>query len=65
MLMLMKDRYQRAFIDFFEDQLVSNRYNLQELLDEYLLGGKEPLINGMISGREYEALAWLTLLILL
>lgn len=49
---LMIDRYQRAFIDFFEDQLVSNRYNLQELLDEYLLGGKEPLINGMISGRE-------------
>lgn len=65
MFMLMKDRYQRAFIDFFEDQLVSNRYNLQELLDEYLLGGKEPLINGMISGREYEALARLTLLILL
>lgn len=47
-------RYQRAFIDFFEDQLVSNRYNLQQLLDEYLLGGKEPLINGMISGREYK-----------
>jgi hypothetical protein len=46
-----KNRYQRAFIDFFEDQLVSKRYDLRELLDEYLLGGKEPLINGMISGR--------------
>ncbi|KAH7408244.1 hypothetical protein DE146DRAFT_606673 [Phaeosphaeria sp. MPI-PUGE-AT-0046c] len=45
-----KKEYQRAFIDFFEDQLVSNRYHLQELLDEYLLGGKEPLINGLISG---------------
>ncbi|KAL5121213.1 hypothetical protein ACEQ8H_000681 [Pleosporales sp. CAS-2024a] len=45
-----KREYQRAFIDFFEDQLVLTRYNLQELLDEYLFGGKEPLINGMISG---------------
>ncbi|KAH8732834.1 hypothetical protein GQ44DRAFT_601600 [Phaeosphaeriaceae sp. PMI808] len=43
-------RYQRAFLDFFEDQLVSTRYNLQELLDEYLFGGKEPLINSLISG---------------
>lgn len=48
---LMSCRYQRAFVDFFEDQLVSTRYNLQELLDEYLFGGKEPLINGLISGR--------------
>jgi hypothetical protein len=51
--MLMIARYQRAFIDFFEDQLVSTRYNLDELLDEYLLGGKEPLINGLIAGRTY------------
>jgi hypothetical protein len=48
----MSIRYQRAFIDFFEDQLVSNQYVLQEILDEYLLGGKEPLINGLISGRK-------------
>jgi hypothetical protein len=51
----MRTRYQRAFIDFFEDQLVSNRYNLREILDEYLLGGKEPLVNGLISGRKYSA----------
>ena len=44
-------RYQRAFVDFFEDQLVARRYDLQDLLDEYLLQGKEPLINGLISGR--------------
>ncbi|KAH7399431.1 hypothetical protein BKA66DRAFT_451804 [Pyrenochaeta sp. MPI-SDFR-AT-0127] len=42
--------YQRAFIDFFEDQLVSRKYDLKNLLDEFLLGGKEPLINGLISG---------------
>lgn len=61
--MLKMSRYQRAFIDFFEDQLVSNRYHLQELLDEYLLGGKEPLINGMISGRKCKQENGLTLLI--
>ncbi|KAH9873475.1 hypothetical protein IAQ61_004098 [Plenodomus lingam] len=42
--------YQRAFIDFFEDQLVNRKYNLSALLDEFLLGGKEPLINTLISG---------------
>lgn len=46
-------RYQRAFIDFFEDQLVLTRYNLKELLDEYLFGGKEPLINCLVTGRKY------------
>jgi hypothetical protein len=45
------DRYQRAFVDFFEDQLVLKRYNLQALLEEYLLEGKEPLVNCMVSGR--------------
>ena len=28
--------------DFFEDRFVSIRYDLDELLEEYLLGGKEP-----------------------
>ena len=48
--MLTVCRYQRAFVDFFEDQLVFRRYNVQLVLEEYLLGGKKPLINGMISG---------------
>lgn len=43
-------RYQRAFVDFFEDQLVSRRYDVQSVLEEYLLGGKKPLVNGLISG---------------
>ena len=45
-------RYQRAFVDFFEDQLVQKRYDWKLLLEEYLFQGKEPLINGMISGRK-------------
>jgi hypothetical protein len=43
-------RYQRAFIDFFEDQLVQVGYDWKALLDEYLYKGKEPLINNMICG---------------
>lgn len=37
-------------MDFFEDQLVLRRYDVQHVLEEYLLGGKKPLINGLISG---------------
>lgn len=43
-------RYQRAYVDFFEDQLVFRRYDVKQVLEEYLLGGKNPLINGLISG---------------
>lgn len=43
-------RYQRAFIDFFEDQLVQHGYDWHALLEEFLLSGKEPLINNLISG---------------
>jgi len=45
-----KRNYQRAFIDFFEDELVQKGYDWQALLDEYLLQGKEPLINNLIAG---------------
>ncbi|KAL1603533.1 hypothetical protein SLS60_005121 [Paraconiothyrium brasiliense] len=45
-----KREYQRAFVDFFEDQLVAKRYDSRALLEEYMFEGKEPLINGLISG---------------
>ena len=45
-----KREYQRAYIDFFEDELVKHGYDWHSLLDEYLLSGKEPLINNLISG---------------
>ncbi|KAF2277509.1 uncharacterized protein EI97DRAFT_375261 [Westerdykella ornata] len=45
-----KREYQRAFVDFFEDQLVAKRYDWKLLLDEYLFQGREPLINGIIAG---------------
>ena len=44
-------RYQRAYVDFFEDQLVLNGYDWKKVLSEYLFTGKEPLIHCMIAGR--------------
>ncbi len=44
-------RYQRAYVDFFEDQLVLSGYDWRKVLSEYLFTGKEPLINCLIAGR--------------
>lgn len=45
-------RYQRAYVDFFEDELaLKYGYDWKRLLEEYLCTGKEPLINGVIAGR--------------
>ncbi|KAF2869389.1 hypothetical protein BDV95DRAFT_577221 [Massariosphaeria phaeospora] len=45
-----KREYQRAFVDFFEDQLVARRYDWKLLLEEYLFEGDKPIINGLVSG---------------
>ncbi|KAI9713307.1 MAG: hypothetical protein M1812_006666 [Candelaria pacifica] len=43
-------RYQRAFLDFFEDELVLSGYDWRKVVAEYLFEGNEPLINNVISG---------------
>lgn len=44
-------RYQRAYVDFFEDELALKfAYSWKAVVEEYLFSGKEPLINGMIGG---------------
>lgn len=44
-------KYQRAYVDFFEDELALKfSYNWKEVADEYLFSGKQPLINGVIAG---------------
>lgn len=48
----MQSRYQRAYVDFFEDELVLNGYDWRKVLVTYLFQGKEPLINNLVSGRE-------------
>lgn len=46
-------RYQRAYVDFFEDKLaLKYKYNWKQVAEEYLFSGKNPLINCVISGRE-------------
>jgi hypothetical protein len=47
-----RKEYQRAFVDFFEDQLVENGYDWHKVVEEFLLKGKKPLINNLISGCE-------------
>ncbi|KAG8530871.1 uncharacterized protein KY384_004228 [Bacidia gigantensis] len=43
-------RYQRAYVDFFEDQLVQAGYDWKQVLNKFLFEGKEPLFNNLISG---------------
>ncbi|KAL9586291.1 MAG: hypothetical protein Q9212_001009 [Teloschistes hypoglaucus] len=45
-----KHEYQRAYVDFFEDELVLNGYDWRKVLEEYLFQGKAPLINNLIAG---------------
>lgn len=45
-------RYQRAYVDFFEDEMALKfEYDWRKVADEYLFSGKEPLINGVVAGR--------------
>jgi len=45
-------RYQRAYVDFFEDELALKfGYDWKRVGEEYLFSGKEPLINGVVAGR--------------
>ncbi|KAK5990788.1 hypothetical protein PT974_09061 [Cladobotryum mycophilum] len=44
-------RYQRAFVDFFEDKLaIKYTYDWKHELHHYLFGGKRPLFHGLIGG---------------
>jgi hypothetical protein len=47
----MMRRYQRAYLDFFEDELVLNGYDWKKVVDLYLLSGEQPLINGIVASR--------------
>jgi hypothetical protein len=44
--------FQRAWVDFFDDQLAMKfGWNWKNLMEEYMFQGDEPLINSLISGR--------------
>lgn len=44
--------YQRAFVDFFEDAMaLKHNYDWKKVVEEYMFGGEEPLVNCLIGGR--------------
>ncbi|PGH17222.1 hypothetical protein AJ80_04931 [Polytolypa hystricis UAMH7299] len=45
-----KKEYQRAFVDFFEDELVRYGYDWEKVVGKYLYSGKQPLINSLLEG---------------
>lgn len=44
-------RYQRAYVDFFEDELVRHGYDWKEVVQNYLYSGRQPLVNSLVAGR--------------
>lgn len=45
-----KREYQRAFVDFFEDELVEYGYDWRSVISKYMFDGKCPLINNVVAG---------------
>lgn len=43
------NRYQRAFVDYFEDELVRFSYEWKKVVNEYLFSGPEPMFNSIIA----------------
>lgn len=48
-------RYQKAYVDFFEDKLAMRfSYDWKQEAEHFLFGGEKPLIHGLICGRMAE-----------
>lgn len=45
-------RYQRAYLDLFEDKLVDDGYDWKATLSRFLFTGKEPLFHSITAGRK-------------
>ncbi|KAN0074045.1 Protein of unknown function (DUF4243) domain containing protein [Elaphomyces granulatus] len=45
-----KREYQRAYVDFFEDELVRKGYDWKAVVHRFLFSGKEPLISSITAG---------------
>ncbi|KAJ5692207.1 hypothetical protein N7462_001630 [Penicillium macrosclerotiorum] len=41
--------YQKAFVDFFEDEMVRLGYDWKQVVAEYLFSGKEPVFNSIMA----------------
>jgi Questin oxidase-like len=47
---LVDGRYARAYLDFFEDEVVRSNYDWKRVVQRYVVDGDEPLLSGLISG---------------
>lgn len=45
------NRYQKAFVDFFEDEMVRLGYDWKQVVAEYLFSGEEPIFNSIMADR--------------
>lgn len=48
-------RFDRAFVDFFEDEVVHRSYDWKEVVAEYLYTGKEPMFDSIMASRMFSA----------
>lgn len=46
-------RYEKAFVDYFEDELVRCNYDWKEVVTEYLFSGEEPIFNCIVADRTF------------
>jgi hypothetical protein len=47
------NRYQKAFVDFFEDEMVRLGYDWKQVVAEYLFSGEEPIFNSIMADRTF------------
>jgi hypothetical protein len=52
------NRYQKAFVDFFEDEMVRLGYDWKQVVAEYLFSGEEPLFNSIMTDRMFTFSFW-------
>ncbi|RAL10819.1 questin oxidase family protein [Aspergillus homomorphus CBS 101889] len=46
---LSRREYQRAFVDFFEDELVRHSYDWKAVVFQYMFSGKEPIFSSLVA----------------
>lgn len=56
-------RYQRAYVDFFEDELALKcSYDWKAVVEHYMFRGDEPLVHGLVGGRKQPILSFFSFL---
>lgn len=51
--LIIPSRFDRAFVDFFEDEMVRLSYDWKEVVAEYLFTDKEPMFDSIMASRMF------------